>query len=259
MKNKNSVDISALNNGSIDVRPINFDFGFGFGRVWEEVSLPRFGCLFCDFVSQEAFFKEGDVCPKCENGVAVLRGGTPATNYYYPLPGYYKGNHNPKADQLLLHREVGSVVIVLITENGGEKVYALALSDRGIDLSWEICLAYVLLGYAPPVSLCNLPGWAGQDDRVEPFWSVLKACLQSVEIMAQRDKAQKEHLIRLAEIAIACPWCGHSDPHNLVSGCLRTSFNNPGEAEGLGGTRCPCPQYPEGRPADAQSVLGGLS
>ena len=114
-------------------------------------------------------------------------------NYYYVLP-YYEGD--PKADQLTLYQSSANVVLVrMIGVDGDEDTYALALSGGGMDLSFDICHAYILLGYAPPLQFCDLPDFAGQDNSQEPFASIIKACLQSVESVVQRAERRKEKLL----------------------------------------------------------------
>lgn len=251
MRDGNPIDISSLHYDAVDVQPVNFDFGSGWNETWEEVYLPYVTCPWCNKTFPDTEHEEGDACPDCKNMTSHLERPecAPMMNYYYPLPNYL-GDRDPEADQLLLHESAANVVLARITD-GTEDGYALALSGGGMDLSWDICLAYILLGYAPPLHFCDLPEFAGQDNRGEPFWSILKACLQSVEAKEQRGARRKEQLIKLVESALACPGCGHSNPHNRVGGCEYGS-----DIEDNPTTRCPCLTYPEGRPADAEAVRG---
>ena len=246
MNDTTALSTDKLRYDSVDVEAIHFNFGAGFGETWEEVLIPHITCLSCDFVGQDDVFEEGGECPKCQS-VLERPEFAPMMNYYYRLPNY-EGDRDPEADQLLLYQSSVSVVIVMI--RGGEYLadtYALALSGGGMDLSWDICHAFILLGYVPPLFACDVPEFAGQDNSKEPFWSILKACLQSAESAKRQAQWTQSKLAKLVDNALSCSGCGHYDPHNRIGGC--THFDFVGDNE-----RCLCLQYLEGRPADEQAV-----
>jgi hypothetical protein len=66
-----------------------------------------------------------------------------------------------------------------------------------MDLSWEICAAYIACGFCPPVEYCDLPNMAGRE-RYKDTALVLAACARSCE-MAEQWAARKRE--RLAEQA----------------------------------------------------------
>lgn len=102
----------------------------------------------------------------------------PLMNYAYPLPGEHR---DPSELQSILEsNSMGSVVVVLLD---GEPV--LSLSGGGMDLSLEICAAYVALGYYPPAHFAGrLPrmafgaGWIPS----ELFVRTVQACAESCRI-----------------------------------------------------------------------------
>lgn len=188
--------IDELSFAAINVNSICFDFGNGFGDTWEEVFPCVLQCNVCTYTYIDEVYVEGGPCPneECYNAEGTLERPecAPMMNYYYPLP-YYEGD--PESHQAILHQSSANVVLVkIIGVDDDEDVYALALSGGGMDLSWDICHAFILLGYAPPIHFCDLPEFAGQDNQREPFASILKACLQSVNSVTQRAFRKKERL-----------------------------------------------------------------
>jgi hypothetical protein len=251
----NELSIEQLRYDSVDVESVNFNFGAGFSETWEDVIPLLLECDYCQATFDccgPSEWVEGDDCPDCDeatDGHLQRPECSPLMNYYYSLPDY---DGDPEADQALLWLSSANVVLVkILGGEDAEDTYALALSGGGMDFSWDICLAYILLGYAPPFRFCDLPEFAGQDNSKEPFWSVLKACLQSIEAKEKRAIWQKGQLIRLVNTALECPECGHPDPHNRVGGCERSLDVGPHTV------RCTCTTYPEGRPADAEAVRHG--
>jgi len=113
-------------------------------------------------------------------------------NYAYPLPEYHISN-DACSDQALLDTEGGAAVLVSIGEE-----YYLALAGGGMDLSWDICLAYMLLGYLPPVHFCGLPGFAGKKLDAKAQW-VIDGCRESCRLAAMWAQQKIKKLDRLQE------------------------------------------------------------
>lgn len=252
MANENSVDVSDLKYSAVDAPAFWFDFVGGRGKTWRQVDFPGLVCSACGFIGvPPATYIDGGNCPHCPMGFRLSTPDlTPAMNYFYPLP-YYTDNDErvPEADQMLLYRSMCDVVLVKITEYDKD-VYALTLTGGGMDLSWDICLAYVLLGYAPPMRFCDLPSLAGQDNRAEPYWSVLKACLQTAHVMGQRAKARTRSLAHHIETALSCPRCGHYQRHDRSGTCDYVGVDAKNIVVG-----CLCEHQYVGRPADANTIM----
>ena len=194
--------IGKLSLAAVDVKSVNFDFGEGFGLTWDEVYLGLLQCNFCETTYIEDAFDEGEKCPdehcasECSSTLERPE-IAPMMNYYYELP-YYEGD--PEEDQLTLYQSSANVVLVrMLNINDNGDSYALALSGGGMDLSWDICHAYILLGYAPPLHFCDLPDF-GQDNSQEPYNLILKACLQSAKFVAERATRKIEQLQSAMEI-----------------------------------------------------------
>ena len=195
--------IGELSLAAVDVNSAYFNFGEEFGVTWDEVTLGLLQCESCPATFDDdahgegdPHYHEGDPCPICPHTLQRPE-VAPMMNYYYELP-YYEGD--PEEDQLTLYQSSANVVLVRmlnIKDNGDS--YALALSGGGMDLSWDICHAYILLGYAPPLHFCDLPDF-GQDNSQEPYNLILKACLQSAKFVAERATRKIEQLQSAMEI-----------------------------------------------------------
>jgi len=81
----------------------------------------------------------------------------PMINVLYPLPGL---NIDPTTAQVRL---IGSNMVVVLVD---EKPY-LAPSACGVNLSWDICNAYITLSYHPPIYFSDLPDMGLSPDRSE--------------------------------------------------------------------------------------------
>lgn len=148
-----SVSIQALSTSAIYMQPVDYDWSEGFDERWK-IILPR-----------NANPDDDDFC---------YDDYAPMMNYYYPLPDKPA---DPERLATLLDRYVPLTLVYFPQEN----LYAMALTGGGMDLSWEICYAYILAGYLPPFHFCRLPILAG----CLPAWKrkVIAACRRTVRIV----------------------------------------------------------------------------
>jgi hypothetical protein len=114
---------------------------------------------------------------------------TPMMNYYYPLPRF----EGDAGKAQLTVSKTGCCVVVTI----GDET-ALALSGGGMDLSWDICRAYIALNYYPPVHFCDLPN-QGETDTA----AVIAACKESCNIQIRWTQNTLESLTRLEQKHLA--------------------------------------------------------
>jgi len=172
--------IKNLSGDAIDAEPINYDWRTGYGETWES--------------------HEATACQKCGKAVAGLGGEThsaldtesacdgyvgeasgPMMNYFYPLPA------EPRSVQEAAEALV-NLPLALIEMTGGDNgplsgKWGLALTGGGMDLSWEICEAFMLLGYVPPLHFAGLPRMAGRGDSPRDRWILAGAkCAARVSI-----------------------------------------------------------------------------
>ena len=83
----------------------------------------------------------------------------------------------------LLWKAPGPVCVVNFVEDGA----VLALTGGGMDLSWELCHAYVVLGFLPPAVLSsNLLQGAGEVEWQGWRYDVLRAAYLGVALLYER-------------------------------------------------------------------------
>jgi hypothetical protein len=149
------IPASQLQFGNTDSRPVSFDWSNGYAETWE---------------FWEARQSEDGKTEASLDGESDGFDG-PMMNYYYPLECY---DETPEADAEKLRNL--PLCIVRIEETG---MYGLALTGGGMDLSWEICEAFMRLGFLPPVHFCRLPAMAGRGQSQRDRW-IIAACRRSL-------------------------------------------------------------------------------
>jgi len=166
------VEEENLNCDAIDVKPRNYDWSKGYPEEWEYYEAAE-----CEKCGKVVFLSSGENQHKdiedtdCEG---YLNSDGPAMNYYYSLPDF---KMDPReAAKKIVHLPL-CIVQFLDTEE-----YALALTGGGMNLSWEICAAYMELGYWPPVHF-RLPQMCGGPSMgIEKAKRVIKGMRESIKI-----------------------------------------------------------------------------
>lgn len=111
----------------------------------------------------------------------------PMMNYAYPLPGW---RDDPEAFQSDIITNTSCCIVMLDDEP------VLALTGGGMDLSWDICKAYTILGLLPPLHFArNLPRMAGMSHKANR--ETLEACKKTAQIAALWAKNAVEDLDRV--------------------------------------------------------------
>lgn len=77
----------------------------------------------------------------------------PMMNYYYPVE---------IDDPAETAAKLAHVPLCVVEVNGST---ALALTGGGMDMSWDICRAFIMAGYLPPAHFADLPR-QGEDDPI---------------------------------------------------------------------------------------------
>ena len=108
-------------------------------------------------------------------------------NYAYPISTERVGSIESAA---LL---IADLPLCLAEWEGSE---FLALTGGGMDLSWEICAAYMRLGFLPPVHFSDLPQYAGMTLNRHSRW-ILAGMRQSIKIQM---RWLNSDLARLAQV-----------------------------------------------------------
>jgi hypothetical protein len=111
-----------------------------------------------------------------------------------PMMNYWYKFDNWQMEQLGGPEEAAKLIVDLplcIVQMGEQ--YGLALTGGGMDLSWEICEAYTLLGQLPPVHFCDLPSMAGRGDSARDKY-IIAACRESIRVQMNWAKNKLRNL-----------------------------------------------------------------
>lgn len=179
---------------SVDVDWANAGYDRGWEPVWPATHLdgednpiedePVYYCDMCaegwredDLDIQE----DADVgcCPDCGHAIATVldpigfESLEPAMSYHWPVRLPRDACEAATAQAVL---DCGSVALIAWNDGG----HSIVLTGGGMDLSWDICAAYVACGQLPPVALSGLPALAGH----KPDQSVVAAMIRSCEAVA---------------------------------------------------------------------------
>lgn len=117
-----------------------------------------------------------DECPCAEDPMDAWTNHCegPMMNYYYELGSLRQADEHEAAKLLI-------GLPVCLVEIADERDFCLALTGGGMDLSAEICEAYVRLGYLPPSHFTNLDHMAKRftvDDEI-----VAEACIRTNQML----------------------------------------------------------------------------
>lgn len=137
---------------------------------WYEIE--EWSCLESTICDECGTITHERQCPKC--GTEMCLDG-PMMDYFYPLPHRFK----PDKDTV----DVLAQLPLCLANPEGK--WGLALTGGGMDLTWEICSAYILLGYYPPFEFCDLPGMAGIENHRD-YHEIVMACSKTCEAIRMR-------------------------------------------------------------------------
>lgn len=174
------------------------------GRVVVASSLGENECrdLLEEITVTEEDGSEGEERNQCR---CTIHAEGPMMNYYYPV----KINDCEEAAKLIAH-----LPLCVIEFEDGET--ALALTGGGMDLSWEICEAFIALGYWPPVHFCDLPemGGRGKSDKDR---KTMETCMESCRILEGWTARKRERVfMQMAKLGpvVVCEECGKANRHH---------------------------------------------
>lgn len=164
MKTRSNIrDLSAA---CIDSKPVNYDWSEGYPEKWDYYACER----------REAYRDDPAMIVESWNNETDQSVDGPMMNYYYPLAGDGPGKEE------LAHRIIDLPLCVVHFD---DDTFALALTGGGMDLSWEICEAFMLCGYLPPVHFCDLPVMGGRGTSSRDRW-IIAGCRRSLQIAKSR-------------------------------------------------------------------------
>lgn len=184
------IDVTELRTDSIDVTPEDRDWSEGWPEQWDWLRVPE--CPECEQPGEEVEESHVWKCnnPACENQGAELEDDDldegPMMNYSYDLPDIYDQSDAAKLAGLPL------CIVTPGEDNWRDAQYALALTGGGMDLSWEICEAYIRLDLLPPTHYCDLPKMSGRGSEAYSEESrardavIVAACKRACEVALER-------------------------------------------------------------------------
>ena len=175
------INVADLHYGAADVRSVNYSWAdHDIGTEWEPYEAVE--CEECGGVYSDS----GE--EKCPLGHPLSTGEGPMMSYYYPLPGF-RGDPNEAAKRIV---DLPLCLVYFPKEDD----YALALTGGGMNLQWEICEAFIRLGYLPPVRFSDLPNMAGRG-KSKRDQVIIRACLRSFDGARDRATAGIDELRRM--------------------------------------------------------------
>jgi len=122
-------------------------------------------------VHGEASHKDLDTDSDCPGSLGTSEG--PMMNFFYPCP-----IGDPEAAALAIVD-----LPLCVVQHGDEP--GLALTGGGMDLTWAICEAYMVLGYLPPADFAGrLPAMCGRGTSARDRW-IAAGCRASCRAAAR--------------------------------------------------------------------------
>lgn len=178
---------------------VEFDWSQGYGETWNTISpVPAWSRRECvDYIDSYLGyeFDSDDIdelrryCDECRDA----DGDCPILGYYYPLP-HFDPSFNLGISIHEAQHAIRYTNCVIVELSGGWDGYALALQGGGMDLSWDICEAHILLGYYPPLEYCELPRYANVNYNKRTK-RIINACIESARIAERWAKNRKRDLL----------------------------------------------------------------
>lgn len=157
---------------SIDWSAAHLDYegdGESGWRYWEGVTCDKCGAVLVLTGGGDEDHSDLDSDSKCEGHVGLSEG--PMMNYWYPVR---------LRDPEDAARKISHLPLCVVEVEGQT---GLALTGGGMDLSWEICAAFVALGFYPPTHFAGLPEMGGRGTSASDK-RLMRACEESFRIAA---------------------------------------------------------------------------
>jgi len=164
--------IKDLSCAAVGVTPVDRDWTTGYAESWEYYEAAE--CDQCGTpVIGTGEFRHSDIDPDSECDGYCNNDG-PIISYSYALPRF-RGDIQEAAK---LISDLPLCLVKFMSEDDP----CLALTGGGMDLTWEICEAYMRLGYLPPLHFCQLPQYAGKTLSSNARW-IIAGCKASCRVV----------------------------------------------------------------------------
>lgn len=178
--------IRDLSCDAIEVKPRDFDWTEGYGETWE-----CWEACHCDQCNAVVLGREGDRHSDVDSESecrGALSGEGPMMSYWYPVA---------IDDVEEAARAIVDSPLCVVQVNGET---GLALTGGGMDLSWEICEAFMVLGHLPPLHFADLPGMAERGTSKRDQW-IVAGCLKSCAVAASWATGRAKRIRRMVRAA----------------------------------------------------------
>jgi len=173
---------SEMSCAAIHATPIDNDWdGEKYAETWEYVEASR-----CEKCRKPIVGSGGDSHGAVTGWDDDCKGHVPSTegpmmNYWYPCDI----DDTERAAKRIV--DLPLCVVIVDGKTG------LALTGGGMDLSWEICEAFMRLGFLPPLHFADLPAMAGRGTSSKDKW-IARGCMRSCKVAASWAKRTGERV-----------------------------------------------------------------
>lgn len=177
-----AIDVEHLYVDTASVVPHDRDWSEGWPEEWEFRSVVE--CAGCgEPIVYNGSYAECDdeECELYQDQQDDFYDEGPMMNYAYALP------ETPSNEEIL-----GLQHLPLVVVDHADGSSELALSGGGMDLSWEICEAFMVLGHLPPLHFCDLPRMGKEDSPANR--KIIAACKRTAEWTSSRASSTAERL-----------------------------------------------------------------
>ncbi len=193
---KKPIDITSLRNDTVDEKPITVDWSdTRIAETWEvteAVTCDTCGTVFVNRGGEQHSALDDE--STCSGYVGEM--SPPAMNYGYRLPEFEQLHDIDEAARAIANLPL---CLVVFTDGPHDGETYLALTGGGMDLSWEICEAHILLGYLPP-SHFKLPAMSGRGASVRDR-AIATASIRSHEMLAEWAKRRATDTVEMLKQA----------------------------------------------------------
>lgn len=169
------IDLMDLGQGAINNQPQNKDWQEGYPEEWQ----------YWEACASEPDYQDVKpgvlVYPDDQDKVDRLHEYCegPMMNSVTELPESWGNQYRPFDSVSEAAAQLYDLPVCIVEFFERSMDYGLALTGGGMDLSWELCLAYIRLGHTPPLKFCDLPRMAGMDFSAPENKIVIEACKKS--------------------------------------------------------------------------------
>lgn len=181
------IDVSELSHAHVDTEPVDRDWSVGYPEQWEYFDAEE--CSECETVClvSAGFIRcTNEDCDLYDDEQDVYAEG-PMMNYSYAC------DVDTDAAIELVH-----LPLCIVRFEDGET--CLALTGGGMDLSWQICEAYMRLGFIPPTHYARLPMMGGRGSS-EGDKRIIEACRESARGTMNYGQSVLNELDRIEQFA----------------------------------------------------------